>query len=187
MNWRGEEMNSLTVTAATHWEHGLWREGGKKEGKPLATLLSRNMGHLHIRLKQGWSEIRVAWSPGAVMRFFCQQGKCSLLPEIWWLIIDNGKLRMGFIVLDNTLKAGWWLLLTFLWKGQKVVAVFVFFYFLLLCMYCLFLSFVCFSGLFAMLPKKENNKTKAIFVCGLIFSLSVCPSQNYRFLYLKTQ
>ncbi len=62
-------------------------------------------------------------------------------------------------------------------KRSKSCGCVCLFYFLLLCMYCLFLSFVCFSGLFAMLPKKENNKTKAIFVCGLIFSLSVCPSQ----------
>ncbi len=56
------------------------------------------------------------------------------------------------------------------------MAVFVFFFYFA-CIVC-FLSFVCFSGLFAMLPKKkENNKTRAIFVCGLMFSLClyVCP------------
>ncbi len=102
------------------------------------------------------------------MRFFCQEGKCSLLPEIWWLIIDNEKLRMGF-VLDNTLRAGWWMLRTFLWKGQKVVSVFVFF--LLLCMYCLFFCLLFVLVVCLRCNKKENNKTKAIFVCGLMFSL----------------
>lgn len=100
-----------------------------------------------------------------MMRCFCQEGKCSLLPEIWGLIIDNGKLRMGFIVSDKTKQDDDW---GFFVKSLKscVMACLSF-------IYCFFIFDVC-EDVLKFLKDRTFKRESCLFDCVfiLLFVLS---------------